>query len=124
MKASENSTGLAAAAGAYLLWGGLSLYLKALHDVPPTQIMMHRIVWSFVLLLPALLFPSVRAELAALLRQPRRIVLGVVTALLLAVNWLLFIWAVTNGHALEAGLGYFICPLFNVVWARSSCARS
>lgn len=114
-KENDQRTGLAAAACAYLLWGGLPLYLKALHFVPPAQIMMHRIVWSFVILLPALLFPSVRCELATLLRQPRRILLSVVTALLLAVNWLIFIWAVASGHALEAGLGYFICPLFNVV---------
>ncbi len=114
-KSNDQRTGLTAAACAYLLWGGLPLYLKALHDVPPAQIMMHRIVWSFVILLPALLFPSVRDELATLLRQPRHILLALVTAALLAVNWLIFIWAVANAHALEAGLGYFICPLFNVV---------
>lgn len=114
-KPNDQSLGLTAAAGAYLLWGGLSLYLKALHDVPPAQIMMHRIFWSFVILLPALLWPGVRAELATLLGQPKRVLLCIVTALLLAVNWLIFIWAVANEHALEAGLGYFICPLFNVV---------
>ena len=116
MKASpESNAGLAAAAASYLLWGGLSLYLKALDHVPPGQMMMHRIFWSFAILLPVLLFPRIRAELAALRRQPRRILLAVVTSLMLAVNWLLFIWAVVNGHALEAGLGYFVCPLFNVV---------
>ncbi len=116
MKASsDNSAGLAAAAGAYLLWGGLPLYLKALTFVPAPQIMMHRIVWSFVILLPALLLPSIRRELATLLRQHRRGLMAVGTALCLAANWLIFIWAVVNGHALEAGLGYFICPLFNVV---------
>jgi chloramphenicol-sensitive protein RarD len=113
--ANDQSTGLAAAAGAYLLWGGLSLYLKALHDVPPLQSMMHRIFWSFVILLPALALPKVRAELAALLRQSKRILLSIVTALLLAANWLLFIWAIANEHALEAGLGYFVCPLVNVL---------
>ncbi|HNB28155.1 MAG TPA: EamA family transporter RarD [Alphaproteobacteria bacterium] len=111
----DNSTGLAAAAGAYLLWGGLPLYLKALTFVPAPQIMMHRIVWSFVILLPALLLPSIRRELVTLLRQRRRALMAVGTALCLAANWLIFIWAVVNGHALEAGLGYFICPLFNVV---------
>ena len=116
MKSSnDNSAGLAAAAGAYLLWGGLPLYLKALTFVPAPQIMMHRIVWSFVILLPTLLLPSIRKELVALLRQHRRGLMAVGTALCLAVNWLIFIWAVVNGHALEAGLGYFICPLFNVV---------
>jgi chloramphenicol-sensitive protein RarD len=114
-KPNDNSTGLAAAAAAYLLWGGLPLYLKALHFVPAPQIMMHRIVWSFVILLPALLLPSIRAELATLVRQRRRAIMAVGTALCLAVNWLIFIWAVANAHALEAGLGYFICPLFNVV---------
>lgn len=114
-KSNDNSTGLAAAAGAYLLWGGLPLYLKAIGFVPPPQIMMHRIVWSFVILLPALLLPSIRAELGTLLRERRRALMAVGTALSLAVNWLIFIWAVVNGHALEAGLGYFICPLFNVV---------
>jgi chloramphenicol-sensitive protein RarD len=115
MRSSDNSAGLAAAAGAYLLWGGLPLYLKALTFVPAPQIMMHRIVWSFVILLPALLMPSIRRELATLLRQRRRALMAVGTALCLAVNWLIFIWAVVSGHALEAGLGYFICPLFNVV---------
>lgn len=117
MKADKNDhrIGLAAAAGAYLLWGGLPLYLKALHFVPPAQIMMHRIVWSFAILLPALLLPSIRVELVTLLRQRRRAIMAVGTALCLAVNWLIFIWAVANAHALEAGLGYFICPLFNVV---------
>lgn len=114
-RASDNSTGLVAAASAYLLWGGLPLYLKALHFVPSPQIMMHRIVWSFVILLPILLLPSMRAELGTLLRQRRRALMAVGTALCLAINWLIFIWAVTNEHALEAGLGYFICPLFNVV---------
>lgn len=112
---SDNSPGLAAAATAYLLWGGLPLYLKALDFVPAPQIMMHRLVWSFVILLPALLLPSIRGELGTLLRQRRRAIMAVATALCLAVNWLIFIWAVVNGHALEAGLGYFICPLLNVV---------
>lgn len=114
-KENDNSAGLAAAAGAYLLWGGLPLYLKALDFVPAPQIMMHRIVWSFAILLPALLMPTIRRELVTLLRQRRRALMAVGTALCLAVNWLIFIWAVVNGHALEAGLGYFICPLFNVV---------
>lgn len=114
-KSPENSAGLAAAAAAYLLWGGLPLYLKALTFVPAPQIMMHRIVWSFVILLPTLLLPSIRTELALLLRQRRRALMAAATALCLAVNWLVFIWAVANAHALEAGLGYFVCPLFNVV---------
>lgn len=114
-KNNDQTTGLAAGAGAYLMWGGLPVYLRSLDFVPPAQLMMHRIFWSFAILLPSLLFPSVRAELAALSRNKRRMLLALVTSLLLAVNWLLFIWAVNGGHALEAGLGYYICPLFNVV---------
>jgi chloramphenicol-sensitive protein RarD len=68
-----------------------------------------------VILVPILAFPRMRAEYAALLRDRQRMLIGLGTALLLAVNWLVYIWAVANEHALEAGLGYFICPLLSVL---------
>jgi chloramphenicol-sensitive protein RarD len=114
-RSNDQTIGLLTATGAYVFWAGLAIYFKALGDTPPMQIMMHRIVWSFVILVPILLIASMRGEFAALLRDRRRMLIGVGTALLLAINWLIFIGAIASAHALEAGLGYFICPLLTVL---------
>ena len=101
--------------GAYLLWGVLPLYFKLLKDVSPTEIVAHRILWSLVFL--ALLvwlwrrWPAIRAAASA----SRVMMTLAVTALLIAVNWLIYIWAVLNGHVLAGSLGYYLNPLVNVL---------
>ena len=103
------------AAGAYVMWGVLPIYWHALSGVTPVEILMHRIVWS--LLFCAILVTVMKdwAWLRAGFRQPVVFRRFVVTAVLLACNWLIYIWANNNGHIVEASLGYFITPLINVL---------
>lgn len=108
-------TGGAFAIAAYTLWGLAPLYFKQLDQVPAQEILVHRIVWSFVLL--ALLLTGLRQwrQIAAVLQKPKLLLAMLVTALLLAGNWGLFIWAINNHHMLDASLGYYINPLLNVL---------
>ena len=108
-------TGILSAALAFLLWGLFPLYFHALREVPPVQIMGHRIVWSVLFLALVLSFRRQWAWLPALRARPRVIALFSLSALLLSGNWLLYIWAVNSGHVIEASLGYFINPLVNVM---------
>ena len=107
-------TGVFLGIAAYTLWGLLPLYLRLLEHVPAAQILAHRVLWSaFLLVVVALLFRRLPIIIAAVTR--RTLLLLTATALLIGANWLVYIWAVQNGHVLDASLGYFINPLVNVV---------
>jgi len=109
------SSGLAAAVGAFAIWGLFPLYLKPMAEVPALQIMAHRIVWCCLLVFGWL---AVRGELGAVraaLADPGSRKRLAASAALISVNWLLYVWAVTHEHIVEASLGYFINPLLNVV---------
>jgi chloramphenicol-sensitive protein RarD len=100
---------------AYAIWGVMPLYFKLLAQVWPTEIVAHRILWSLIFLgLLATLWlrwPAIRAALGT----PRVLTTLVVTALLIAVNWLVYIYAIVSGHVLEGSLGYYLNPLVNVL---------
>ncbi len=96
------------------MWGFAPLYFYAVAEVPPIEIVMHRVIWSFGLMLVVVWFAGQAGRLRLLLQQPRKLGLLALTALLIGGNWLIFIWAVTNERLLEASLGYYINPLFNV----------
>jgi len=106
--------GIAYAALAYLCWGLFPLYFKQLTEVPALEVVAHRTLWSlcFVALLLTLLRRWHWAS--AVLRQPRVLGLFLLSASLLVINSLAYVWAVQHGHVLEASLGYFINPLINV----------
>jgi chloramphenicol-sensitive protein RarD len=107
--------GVAAAFSAYLLWGGFPLYFHALAEVPPPEVLSHRVVWSalFMTLLVTALrrWGDVRRQLAV----PRTLPTLAASATLISANWLVYIWAVNSGHVLEASLGYFVNPLVSVL---------
>lgn len=103
------------AAGAYLLWGVLPIYWHALADVPALEILLHRIVWSLAVVLALLALRKEWQWLVDGLRHPAVFRVFLVTAALLAVNWLVYLWANNNGHIVETSLGYFITPLVSVV---------
>ena len=107
-------TGIVSAALASLCWGLFPLYFHALGDVPPLQILAHRMLWSLAFLLIVLGWRKQWRWLEQV-RQPRVFRSFVASAILLAGNWLLYIWAVNNGHVIDASLGYFITPLFNIM---------
>jgi len=107
--------GLLYAAGAYLLWGFLPVYWKALHSVSATQILSHRIVWSVVLLAILIAWKRDWPRLKQAITTPKTLFVGFLAACLLAVNWLTYIWGVNAGFVVETSLGYFINPLVNVM---------
>jgi len=111
----EQKLGGAFAASAYTLWGIAPLYFKQIDFIAATEILVHRIVWSCLLLLLVLLALKQGAQLLRLMRQPKLMLWLLFTAVILGANWGLFIWAVNSDHMLEASLGYYINPLLNVL---------
>ena len=103
------------AVSAFLIWGISPIYWKALRSVPALEIILHRIVWSFFLLVPLIIVMRRWWEFIAVLQNLRTVLILLFTALIVSGNWLLYIWAVNNDHLLQASLGYYINPLVNVV---------
>jgi chloramphenicol-sensitive protein RarD len=108
-------TGILSAALAFLCWGLFPLYFHAVREVPSMQILAHRMLWSLAFLLLVLAWRRQWSWLNQV-RQPRVFWSFVASAFLLSANWLLYIWAVNNGHVIEASLGYFINPLVNIMF--------
>jgi len=110
--------GVLFALAAYSMWGIAPMYFKLLTSVPALEIVMHRIVWSVLVLCLLLAVRKKFGQVFNAMRDPKVIATLSISGLLLAANWLVFIWAVNNDHMLYASLGYFINPLFNVLLAR------
>lgn len=111
----HTTAGVLLGTGGQLIWGLFPAYWKLLAGVPALEVLLHRVVWSFVLLLAAVLVTQRWSRLIAVARSRRQVgVLGM-TTLLIASNWLIFIWAANSGRVLEISLGFFINPLINVV---------
>ena len=83
--------------------------------VPAFEIILHRIVWSFILLVPLIIVMRRWQEFVDALKNTRALLILLLTALIVVGNWLLYIWAINSGHLLQASLGYYINPLVNVV---------
>ena len=113
-KSHENLRGVLAAGGGFLFWGIVPLYWKQMQHVPATELIMHRVVWSLVLLLGVLAAKKEFHTLRPAFASWRSFGLNVVASLLLSVNWLVYVWGVNNGHIIECSLGYFLTPLGNV----------
>jgi len=111
---SSTRHGVFNALAAYFMWGLAPIYFKLLIDISAGEILMHRIIWSSVFLFLLVLLSHKWQVLVTLCKQPKVIAKLSLSASVLALNWLLFIWAVNNDHLLDASLGYFINPLFNV----------
>jgi chloramphenicol-sensitive protein RarD len=105
-------TGVLCAALAYLSWGLFPLYFRALSAVPPVQVVAHRTLWSLLLVGAVLLALRRWQWLRAL--DGRTLARFALSAALIAVNWLVYVWAVAHHQVLDASLGYFINPLVNV----------
>lgn len=110
----DSPRGLVYAIAAYSLWGFLPIYMKALAHVPPMEVIAHRVIWSLPIAGAVLLWQGRQADVMAALRQPKLVAMAALTAGLISVNWLIYVWAIANDHALDAALGYYINPLFSV----------
>lgn len=107
--------GVIYAAGAYIIWGLLPIYWKALGDVPAAQILSHRITWSLAFVGLVLTVSHNWRWLRGTLHRPRVLLLFALSGTLLGINWFTYIWAVNAGFIVETSLGYFINPLVNVL---------
>lgn len=113
-KNEDSPKGLALAIAAYLMWGFLPLYMKALAAVPVLEVLAHRVVWSVPVAGAVLIWLGRTADLRTALRSPRMIGMAALTAGLISVNWAIYVWSIQSGQALEAALGYYINPLFSI----------
>lgn len=113
-KNEDSPRGFAFALTAYLLWGFLPIYMKAVAHISPAEVIAHRIVWSLPLAGLVLVVLGRTGDIRAALRSPRMLAMGALTASLITVNWGTYVWAIGAGHSLDAALGYFINPLFSI----------
>lgn len=114
----DGQRGVMYAICAYFCWGLFPLYWKPLHAVPAMQILCHRVVWSALFIVLVLSWQRKWTWLGNIVREPRKLGVFVCSSSLLSINWGMYIWAVNQGHVLEASLGYFINPLVNVLLGR------
>jgi chloramphenicol-sensitive protein RarD len=101
--------------GAYVTWGLFPIYWKWLHHVPAVQLISHRVLWSFLLLAVFIVASRQWNVFRAAALKPRVLRIYLVAAVLIGINWLVYIWAVNAGFIVEASLGYYINPLLNVL---------
>ncbi len=110
----DTPKGLALAVTAYVLWGFLPLYMKALDHLGPFEVVAHRVIWSVPVAGLLLVALGRTRDLKAALGNPKMLGMAAVTAALISINWAIYVWAISTGHALDAALGYYINPLFSI----------
>ncbi|MEW5909288.1 MAG: EamA family transporter RarD, partial [Thermodesulfobacteriota bacterium] len=107
--------GIFNAVPAFLIWGLSPIYFKWLKAVPPFEILMHRMVWSFLFLIPIIAAFGYWGEFRTAIFNRRTLGILLGTTLLVSCNWFLFIWAINTDRILETSLGYYINPMINVL---------
>ncbi len=100
--------------GAYTLWGFFPIYWKWLHGIPATQLISHRILWSFLMMMAFILATRQWTEFRATFNA-RTFGIYFIAAILIGINWLMYVWAVNEGFIVETSLGYFINPLLSML---------
>ncbi|MDX6323815.1 MAG: chloramphenicol-sensitive protein RarD [Nocardioidaceae bacterium] len=113
---SEARKGLLFGLAAYGLWGAFPLYWPLLEPAGATELLAHRISWSAVVMVLLVLAARRTVQLRSILRSPRQRGLLATAAVVISVNWGVFIWGVNNGHVVETSLGYFMNPLVTVLF--------
>jgi chloramphenicol-sensitive protein RarD len=113
----DTTRGFAFALSAYLLWGVLPFYMKAVAHIPTLEVIAHRVVWSVPVAGAILIWLGRTADIRTALTTPRTLAMGMVTAALISINWGIYIWAIAAGRAVETALGYYINPLFSIFLA-------
>ncbi len=100
-----SALGLAYGVAAYGPWGFMPLYIKAVRAVPVLEVLCHRVVWALVLLLPLVWRQGELGSVLVAVRRPRTLAILATSTLAIALNWLVYIWAVVHGRLLEGSLG-------------------
>ena len=109
--------GLLTVLSAFLIWGCFPLYFKELIEYDAIEIIVHRVVWTFVILLGITIITRRFRWIDQIKKQPKWLFLTFLASVLIATNWLVYVWAVTHDQVLEASLGYFIHPLVGVLFS-------
>lgn len=108
--------GILSAGSAFTLWGIFPLYLKLLKSVPSLEILSHRVLWSAIFLGLILAFRRQWDWMRSIRARPRISLAFIASAAMLGANWVIYIWAINADRIVDASLGYFIAPLFNVLF--------
>ena len=111
----DTPQGLGLAISAYFLWGFLPLYMTAVAHMPAIEVVAHRVIWSVPVAGVILIATGRTRALREAIANPRMLMLAVLTAGLISVNWGIYVWAIAHEQALEAALGYYINPLFSIL---------
>jgi chloramphenicol-sensitive protein RarD len=112
----EQRLGILYGLAAYFLWGAFPLYFPLLEPAKPVEILAHRIVWSLAAVVVVLVASGATRSLVAALRDRRKLKLLSGAAVLIALNWGTFIYAVNSDHVIESSLGYFVTPIVSVAF--------
>jgi len=111
----SKSKGIFYAIGAYLIWGAMPVYWYILSGISSYEIVAHRILWAAVLMF-ILSFAVFKTDFQPIIQSKKKMLYLLGTSVLITVNWALYIWAVENGHIVDASLGYYINPFINVIF--------
>ncbi len=110
----DTPRGFAFALVAYLLWGFMPFYMKAVAHIPALEVVAHRVVWSVPIAAVVLIWLGRTQDIRAAFRSPRTMGMALITAGLITVNWSIYVWSIAAGRAIETALGYYINPLFSI----------
>lgn len=113
--AGSDQGGLPYALGAYGIWGFVPLFFKLLDSVPPLEVLSQRIIWSLPICFLIMVLRRQVADFVAAMRDWRALRLMLASSVLIAANWLVYIYAIFSDHVLAASLGYYLNPLVNVL---------
>ncbi|MCO7176164.1 EamA family transporter RarD [Sporolactobacillus kofuensis] len=115
----ETKIGAIYSLSAYFMWGLFPLYWMLIHQISALEILAHRIFWSLILMLGLLAvtrtFGKFLKQLKELIAKPKLLFCVFIASVLITVNWLIYIWAVNNGHVIESSMGYYINPLISIL---------
>lgn len=110
-------SGLLLATAAYLLWGFLPLYMKAVAHIPTVEVIAHRALWSLPIAAVAVIWIGRAGAVRKAISSPRILGMALLTAAIISVNWGIYVWAIAVDRTVEAALGYYVNPLFSVFLA-------
>tara|TARA_R110002020_G_scaffold364263_3_gene576595 strand:- start:12458 stop:13396 length:939 start_codon:yes stop_codon:yes gene_type:complete len=113
----DTPRGFAFALVAYLLWGFLPFYMKAVAHIPAVEVVAHRVVWSVPIAAIVLILLGRTNDIRIALKTPRTLMMAMVTASIITINWGIYVWSIGAGRTVEAALGYYINPLFSIFLA-------
>jgi len=111
----EEKQGVIYAILAFVFWGLVPIYFKLVSSVSPTEILIHRIIWSVVFLTVLIIATKQTSALKKIVKDKKKMKILFLTSILVSSNWLIFIWAISNDKITEASLGYYINPIVNVI---------